>query len=250
MNVHSVGAPLSIGLFQACPTCPCLVVFSYARGAPPPLALARRPGGAGLPSAASLGPQALLLCSRAPTPTRSRSAARRRRASLRRLARAAGAPPMLAGPHPHSLSLGGPASPGFPPAPRSGRRRSSYARGAPPPLALARRPGVAGLPSGASLGPQALPSCPCHFHRVRIASRSNTATLISVNASQRTNSTTPITAMAPFVSQNDPVNCAIRTTVSGRTIRTPNCCAVRASLTRAEITTANCSETSAASGAG
>src|SRR5436190_1658133 len=30
---------------------------------------------------------------------------------------------MLVGPHPHSLSLGGPASPGFPPAPRSGRRR-------------------------------------------------------------------------------------------------------------------------------
>src|SRR5205823_4026894 len=31
---------------------------------------------------------------------------------------------LLAGPHPRSLSLGGPASPGFPPAPRSGRRRS------------------------------------------------------------------------------------------------------------------------------
>src|SRR5205807_9935423 len=30
---------------------------------------------------------------------------------------------MLAGPHPRSLSLGGPASPGFPPAPRSGRGR-------------------------------------------------------------------------------------------------------------------------------
>src|SRR5438094_8324520 len=132
---------------------------SYARGAPPPLALARRPGVAGLPSGASLGPQALLLCSRGPTPTRSRSAARRRRASLRRLARAAGAPPMLAGPHPRSLSLGGPASPGFPPAPRSGRRRFSYARGALPPLALTRRPGFAGLPSGASLGPQALFLC-------------------------------------------------------------------------------------------
>src|SRR5947208_3058943 len=124
---------------------------------------------------------------------------------------------MLVGPHPHSLSLGGPASPGFPPAghptaaaglgtpaghphaaaalgtpaPRSGRRRYIflcswgptptrshsaarlrraslrrlaraagatffYARGAPPPLALTRRPGFAGLPSGASLGPQAL----------------------------------------------------------------------------------------------
>src|SRR5206468_1739945 len=67
--------------------------------------------------------------------------------------------PMLAGPHPRSLSLGGPASPGFPPAPRSGRRRFSYARGAPPPLALTRRPGFAGLPSGASLGPQALFLC-------------------------------------------------------------------------------------------
>src|SRR5207247_318730 len=57
-----------------------------------PLALTRRPGFAGLPSGASLGPQALHYF-------------------------------MLVGPHPHSLSLGGPASPGFPPAPRSGRRR-------------------------------------------------------------------------------------------------------------------------------
>src|SRR5436309_2553006 len=78
--------------------------FFYSAGAPPqrcraprngsglPLALTRRPGFAGLPSGASLGPQALHYF-------------------------------MLVGPHPHSLSLGGPASPGFPPAPRSGRRR-------------------------------------------------------------------------------------------------------------------------------
>src|SRR5205823_10596761 len=36
---------------------------------------------------------------------------------------------MLAGPHPRSLSLGGPASPGFPPAPRSGRRRLLWRSG-------------------------------------------------------------------------------------------------------------------------
>src|SRR5467141_2197568 len=126
---------------------------SYARGAPPPLALTRRRGFAALPSGASLGPRALL-CSRGPTPARSHSAARLCRASLQRLARAAGAL-MLAGPHPRSLSLGGAALPRFPPAPRSGRGRS-YARGAPPPLALTRRRGFAALPSGASLGPRAL----------------------------------------------------------------------------------------------
>src|SRR5437867_4072361 len=54
-----------------------------ARGAPPPLALARRRGFAALPSGTSLGPQAHH-CSRGPTPARSRSAARLRRASLRR----------------------------------------------------------------------------------------------------------------------------------------------------------------------
>src|SRR5438552_2331013 len=37
----------------------------------------------------------------------------------------------LAGPHPRSLSLGGAASPRFPPAPRSGRRRSPPAPPAP-----------------------------------------------------------------------------------------------------------------------
>src|SRR5262245_42842711 len=67
---------------------------------------------------------------------------------------------MLAGPHPRSPSLGGPASPGFPPAPRSSRRRFLMLAGPqgtpPPPLALTRRPGFAGLPSGASLEPQAL----------------------------------------------------------------------------------------------
>src|SRR3989442_1676166 len=41
--------------------------FLLARGAPPPLALTRRPGFAGLPSGASLGPQALYHCSRGPT---------------------------------------------------------------------------------------------------------------------------------------------------------------------------------------
>jgi hypothetical protein len=30
---------------------------------------------------------------------------------------------MRVGPHPHALSLAGPAAPGFPPAARSGRRR-------------------------------------------------------------------------------------------------------------------------------
>src|SRR5438093_6514637 len=39
-----------------------------------------------------------------------------------------------------------------------------HARGAPPPLALARRRGFAALPSAASLGPQALPTCPTFFH--------------------------------------------------------------------------------------
>src|SRR5438094_10534164 len=91
----------------------------YARGAPPPLALARRRRCAALPSGASLGPQALLsLCSRGPTPARSRSAAPLRGATLRRLARAAGAPvSLLAGPHPRSLSLGGAAARRHPPAP-------------------------------------------------------------------------------------------------------------------------------------
>src|SRR2546428_7142149 len=150
----------------------------------------------------------ICLCSRGPTPARSRSAARLRRATLRRLARAAGAftahgaPPPLAlarrrgfaalpsgaslgpqarslltGPHPRSLSLGGAASPRYPPAPRSGRRRVHCSRGptparsrsaarlrratlprlaraagaftahrAPPPLALAPRRGLAALP--------------------------------------------------------------------------------------------------------
>src|SRR3954452_15938343 len=106
-----------------------LFAFLTARGAPPPLALARR-------LRASLGAQALVS--------------------------------LLAGPHPRPFSLGGY-------APRSGRRRLSHcsrgptparsrsaatrlaraagacltARGAPPPLALARR-------LRASLGPQAL----------------------------------------------------------------------------------------------
>src|SRR5262245_28475589 len=43
----------------------------YARGAPPPLALTRRRGFAAVRSAASLGPQALDLCSRGPTPDES-----------------------------------------------------------------------------------------------------------------------------------------------------------------------------------
>src|SRR4051794_25033447 len=99
-----------------------------ARGAPPPLALTRR-------LRASLWPQALsyllagphprsrslgdsaprsgrrrfLTCSRGPTPARARSA-------TARLARAAGASYLLAGPHPRSRSLGDS-------APRSGRRR-------------------------------------------------------------------------------------------------------------------------------
>src|SRR5438046_1294143 len=66
------------------------VIFP-ARGAPPPLARARRRGFAALPPGASRGPQALSL---------------------------------LAGPHPRSLALGGAASPPFPPAPHAGRRRS------------------------------------------------------------------------------------------------------------------------------
>ncbi len=191
-----------------------------ARGAPPPLALARRRGDAAVRSAASLGPQALWAGlarptpnslslgaaatprfappprsgrrrsgqgSRGPTPARSRSAPRRRRGSLRRLARAAGALGRAREAHPHSLSLGAAATPRFAPPPRSGRRRSGQgsrgptparsrsaprrrrgslrrlaraagalgrARGAPPPLALARRRGDAAVRSAASLGPQ------------------------------------------------------------------------------------------------
>src|SRR3989442_977258 len=69
---------------------------SYARGAPPPLALTRRREDARLARAAGA-----ILCSRGPTPARSHSASRRRapRSGRRRH-------PMLAGPHPHSLSLG------------------------------------------------------------------------------------------------------------------------------------------------
>src|SRR5206468_1696472 len=103
------------------------IPFLTARGAPPPLALARR------------------------RPLRG--------ASLRRLARAAGALSLLAGPHPRSLSLGGATPRRFTPSPRSGRRRSLTARGAPPPLALARRRHSAALHSVASLGPQALSHC-------------------------------------------------------------------------------------------
>src|SRR5206468_4003614 len=74
------------------------VPFLTARGAPPPLALARRRRSAALHSVASLGPQALSHCSRGPTPARSRSAAPLRGASLRRLVRAAGALSLPAGP--------------------------------------------------------------------------------------------------------------------------------------------------------
>src|SRR5262249_48838840 len=146
--------------------------FFNARGAPP-LALARRRGFAALPSGASLGPQAL--------PTLFHRPLRRRLVDHNGPSLHFS---MLAGPHPRSLSLGVAASPRFPPAPRSRRRRyprsftarceapscrpqrrlPSFfnARGAPPPLALARRRGFAALPSGASLGPQALPTL---FHR-------------------------------------------------------------------------------------
>src|SRR5437867_1702639 len=94
-----------------------------ARGAPPPLALTRRPGFAGLPSGASLGPQALFT--------------------------ARGAPPPLA-------LTRRPGFAGLPSGASLGPQALFTARGAPPPLALTRRPGFAGLPSGASLGPQAL----------------------------------------------------------------------------------------------
>src|SRR5882762_6883886 len=87
----------------------------------------------------------LYYCSRGPTPARSRSAARLRRATFQRLARAAGAITargaqyslIALGPHPQrasaqgcrSLSLGGAALPRFPPAPRSGRGRYYCSRG-------------------------------------------------------------------------------------------------------------------------
>ena len=86
-------------------------------------------------------------CAWGPTPKRARSRARLRLASLRPLARAAGASSFFSargalrlraptihapacsatsgGGHPRSLSLGGRPAAGFPPAPRSGRRRSS-----------------------------------------------------------------------------------------------------------------------------
>src|SRR5439155_9382073 len=63
-----------------------------------PLALPRRGPAPPLHSVASLGPQPLPHCSRRPTPPRSRSTAPLRGASLRRLARAAGALSLPAGP--------------------------------------------------------------------------------------------------------------------------------------------------------
>ena len=93
--------------------------LSLRAGAPSPRALTRRPGFAGLPSGASLGP--LALCRGAPP----------RRAVTRR--------PGFAG-LPSGASLG----------------PLALCRGAPPRRAVTRRPGFAGLPSGASLGPLAL----------------------------------------------------------------------------------------------
>src|SRR5947207_1087121 len=155
--------PLLISVTSPHPMTPQRTVsipFLTARGAPPPLALARQRHSAALHSVASLGPQALSHCSRGPTPARSRSAAPLRGASLRRLARAAGALSLLAGPHPRSLSLGGATPRRFTPSPRSGRRRSLTPRGPPPPPAPARRRRSAALHSVASLGPQALSHCP------------------------------------------------------------------------------------------
>src|SRR5262249_14175788 len=60
-------------------------------GTPPPLARARRRAFAALPAGASRWPQALFNAPGDPTPARSRSAARLRRASRWRLALAAGA---------------------------------------------------------------------------------------------------------------------------------------------------------------
>ena len=85
---------------------------------------------------------ALFQCSRGPTPARSRSARFAPRSGRRRFS-------VLAGPHPRSLSLGC-----FAPAPRSGRRRFSQCSRGPTPARS--RSAAPPLPSGASLGPQAL----------------------------------------------------------------------------------------------
>src|SRR5690606_19469533 len=61
---------------------------------------------------------------------------------------------MRVGPHPHARSLGGPPSADYPPAPRSGRRRSINARGA-----RRLRQGFGAQAPPRALGPQAL-ACP------------------------------------------------------------------------------------------
>src|SRR5262245_49690682 len=90
--------------------------------------------------------------------------------------------------------------------------------------------------------------CQDYRQRVRIDSRSKSAADTSVSTIQMPNNPSPTSASAVADSQNDPVNCATSSAVSGMMISTPNCCAVRASLTRDEMTSADCSETSAAAG--
>src|SRR5437667_51149 len=76
---------------------------------------------------------------------------------------ARGAPPPLA-------LTRRPGSAGLPSGASLGPQALSYARGAPPPLALTRRPGCAGLPSGASLGPQALQRL-CHKYGLKLVNK-------------------------------------------------------------------------------
>src|SRR5207302_8708813 len=87
-----------------------------------------------------------------------------------------------------------------------------------------------------------------HRHRVRIVSRSSSATL---NRTRKTHARTrprPVTRSHDVDSHHEPVNWATNTAVSGRLIRTPNCCAVRGSWTGDEMTLAACREEGAAAG--
>ena len=91
---------------------------------------------------------------------------------------------------------------------------------------------------------------PIYRQRVRIVSRSNSATLTT--RQQDPQRRAGRARSAPSAARRQPERAGeLRDehAVSGMMISTPNCCAVRASLTRDDTTIAACSDTSAAAGA-
>src|SRR6266496_805715 len=72
-------------------------------------------------------------------------------------------------------------------------------------------------------------------HFVRMASRSNRATLTKVRRIHTPSNPTASNARALPESHRDPLTCPMTSTATGTRISTPNCCAVRGSLTRDEI---------------